>query len=476
MLNLSQQFLLSSPSLMVFFTAIVTMLFDLFKPKSSATNYLAILGLLISVFLCCNINLEDKLMIWSNHFIIDNATYLMQMFIVVSVILSLIYANHRYPSLHSATGDVISLYLFATLGMMCLAAAQSLLTIYVCLELTSLPLYALVAAQKNDSKAVEAAVKYFIMGAIASAFILFGISILFGLTGNLDITSVVKALRSMQNFSLIILVAIIFIIAGVAFKLALFPFHMWIPDVYAGASPVVTLFLSAAPKIAGFAILFRLSLAGLFNVVPQVQHLIILVGLASITVGNLSALYQKDLRRLLAYSTIAHMGYVILGFATDTKAGTSGALFYILTYALMTLSGFAVIILAKNQEVVLSNVADLQGLNKRNPWLAAMLMIVFFSMAGVPPAIGFFAKFFIIRALVDSHLTATAISALLLAVIGAFYYLRLIKTMYFAAPAENQGTILLNKSSSVIYFIQAVALLLLGMYPAFLINACWQAF
>lgn len=476
MLNLSQQFLLSSPSLMVFFTAIVTMLFDLFKPKSSATNYLALLGLLVSFFLCCSINFEDKMTIWSNHFIIDNATFLMQIFILATVFLCLIYAKHRYISLHSSKGDIISLYLFATLGMMCLVAAQSLLTVYVCLELTSLPLYALVAAQKNDSKAVEAAVKYFIMGAVASAFILFGISILYGLTGSLDITMVVHILQSMQNSSLLILIAVIFIIAGVAFKLALFPFHMWIPDVYAGANPIITLFLSAAPKIAGFSILFRLSLAGLFNLVPQVQHLIILVGLASITVGNLSALYQKDLRRLLAYSTIAHMGYVIIGFASETKAGTNGALFYILTYALMTLCGFAVIILAKNQDVVLSNLSDLQGLNKRNPWLAAMLMIVFFSMAGVPPAIGFFAKFFIIRALIDANLTVTAISALLLAVIGAFYYLRLIKTMYFSPPAENQGPILLNSSSSVIYFIHACALLLLGIYPTFLVNACWQSF
>ncbi len=477
MLTLSKEFFFSSPIIAVFFTAIVVMMFDLFKPKAKGINLLSLSGLLIGIGLCAGFYNNVQVLMWSEHFIADNATYLMQIFILISVGLSLVFASHRFPELDSARGDILSLYLLSTVGMMSLVAAQSLLSIYISLELTSLPLYALVASQKKDGEAIEAAVKYFIMGAVASVFILFGISILYGLTGSLDLNAVVKSLNTnAQGQSLIILLAVIFIISGAAFKLALVPFHMWIPDVYVGANPVMTLFLSAAPKIAGFAIFFRLSLAGLFQVLPAIHHILAFVALASIIIGNLAALVQKDLRRLLAYSTISHMGYAVLGFAAGTHSGNSASLFYILVYSLMTIAAFSAILLSKDNKVLLLDISDLQGLNKRTPWLAAMLMIVFFSMAGVPPAIGFFAKFFIIRALIDSHMYWVAGIALVLAVVGAFYYLRIIKTMYFDAPLEKQQSIAVAVGPRLVYILQASFLLALGIMPSLLVNACWQAF
>lgn len=477
MLTLSKEFLFCSPVLAVFLTAIVVMMFDLFKPQSRWTSYSAITGLLGALTLTYVLYPNVQAFVWSEQFMVDNATLLMQLFILLTVLLSIYFSLQRLPHLDSASGDILSLYLLSTVGMMSLVAAENFLSIYMSLELTSLPLYALVASQKRDTLAIEASVKYFIMGAIASVFILFGISILYGLTGHLDLISVSKILtQNTSSQGMIIIFAMVFILVGASFKLALVPFHMWIPDVYSGANPVITLFLSAAPKIAGFAIFLRLALAGFFDIMPTIEHILMFLALASIVIGNLAALIQKDIRRLLAYSTVSHMGYVILGFASGEHVGETASLFYILVYSLMTVAGFSALILSKSQNLLLLNVSDLEGLNKRAPWLAAMLMIVFFSMAGVPPAIGFFAKFFIIRALIDGKMFGIAIFALIFAVIGAFYYLRLIKTMYFDAPKENVVGFEVAAGTRLIYILQASVLLLLGLWPNLLINACWQAF
>lgn len=477
MLNLTKAFIFSSPVFLVFLTSVFVMMFDLFKPKSKATVVGSLVGILIALVLSCFFYPNVQSLIWSELFIVDNATYLMQIFILLTVGLSIYFSTHRFKALDSQKGDVLSLYLLSTVGMMCLVAAQSFLSIYISLELTSLPLYALVASQRQSTDAIEAAVKYFIMGAIASVFILFGISMLYGLTGSVDLTKVAKILElNASSQSMMILFALIFIIAGASFKLALVPFHMWIPDVYAGANPVMTLFLSAAPKIAGFAIFLRLSLSGLFDVLPITHHLLAFLALVSIIFGNLCALVQKDLRRLLAYSTISHMGYAILGFVAGGHDGETASLFYILVYSLMTVAGFSAVLIAKEEKPYLLKISDLQGLSKTTPWLAGMLMIVFFSMAGIPPAIGFFAKFFVIRALVDSSMYLYAIFALIFAVVGTFYYLKLIKTMYFDAPLENEVAVDVAFGSKFVYILQALALLVLGLMPNVLISACLEAF
>ena len=478
MLSLSRSFILSLPVLSVFFTAIVVMLVDLFRPKSSWTSMIAYIGLAIAGALALTALPAYQVSTWSNLFISDNVTYLMQFFIAIVVFLAVYFSSARLKQMDSERGDILSLYLFSAMGMMLLISVQSMISMYVCLELTSLPLYALVASQRRDGLAVEAAVKYFIMGALASVFILFGMSLLYGLTGNLDLDQIANALTvDLHKSQLMLTFAMIFIIAGASFKLALFPFHMWIPDVYVGAHPVMTLFLSAAPKIAGLAMFLRLSMFGLFDVFHYSSHLFALIGLTSIIFGNLSALVQKDLRRLLAYSTISHMGYAILSFVAAGQVGQTAALFYILIYSLMTTAAFSALILAKQDNVVLLQISDLKGLAKRCPWLAAMLLIVFFSMAGVPPAIGFLAKFLVIRALVNTSHIYVATFALIFAVVGAFYYLRLIKTMYFELPAtDNTTTFDVQPVKRIVYILNAGALMLLGLFPNALITLCTQSF
>ena len=476
MSSIARSLVLSSPLLAIFTTALCVMLVELFLKKSKLTSILVFIGIFISALLSFRLYPGYKIDIWSSLFSSDNVTYLMQFFISVTVGLSIYYAYSRFKTLDSTKGDVLCLYLLSAVGMMALVASQSMLSIYMSLELTSLPLYALVASQKKDGKAIEAAVKYFIMGALASVFILFGISLLYGLTGNLNIDQIANALTlDVQTNKALALFALILLIAGASFKLALVPFHMWIPDVYAGAHPVMTLFLSAAPKIAGLAIFLRFSSFGLFDAIPISHHLLAILALLSIFLGNINALVQKDLRRLLAYSTIAHMGYATLGFVAGGHEGNAAALLYILVYSLMSIAGFSAIILAKQDKVYLMEVTDLKGLAKTTPWLAAMLMIVFFSMAGIPPAIGFISKFFIIRALLDSGFTIVAILALLLAVIGAFYYLRLIKTMFFEPPNEETLPIEVTTIKKYVYMTNSLLLLGLGLFPNLLMTACIQA-
>ncbi|NDH09903.1 MAG: NADH-quinone oxidoreductase subunit N [Gammaproteobacteria bacterium] len=478
MLSLSRSFILTLPVIAVFFTAIFVMLIDLFKPKSWLPNIFVYIGLGIAAVLAIIELPAYQVSTWSNLFISDNVSYLMQFFIVLVVFLAIYFSSARLKHMDSERGDILSLYLFSAMGMMLLVSVQSMLSMYVCLELTSLPLYALVASQRKDGLAVEAAVKYFVMGALASVFILFGMSLLYGLTGNLDLDQIANALTVDQTQSQLMLTfAIIFIIAGASFKLALVPFHMWIPDVYVGAHPVMTLFLSAAPKIAGLAIFLRLSMFGIFDVFQFSSHLFALIGLTSIIFANLNALVQKDLRRLLAYSTISHMGYAILGFVAGGQIGQTASLFYILIYSLMTTAAFAAIILARKENIVLFQIDNLKGLGKRCPWLAVMLLIVFFSMAGVPPAIGFLAKFLVIRALVNTGHVYVASFALIFAVVGAFYYLRLIKTMYFEVPEQEEAIPFeVQPMKRMIYIVNAGALLVLGLFPNMLVTLCSQSF
>lgn len=477
MVNLMQYLTLSTPVLAIFFTAVAVMLIDLFKPKSVASTYTTYFGLIIAACLTYFLYPIQTTPLWNDLFVADNAVYLMQFFIVLAVFLCVYYAASRLPHLESATGDVLSLYLLSTVGMMLLVQSTSLMSLYLSLELTSLPLYALVASQRQNQAASEASIKFFILGAIASVFLLFGMSLLYGLTGQMQLSAITTALTHQVNDNLLmIILAMIFVIAGASFKMALVPFHSWLPDVYVGAHPIMTLFLSAAPKIAGLGIFIRFSLSGMFEVTPVIHHIIALLALLSITLGNFTALVQKDLRRLLAYSTISHMGYAVLGFVAGGATGQSAALFYLMTYTLMTILAFATVILPNYHEHLILNIEQLKGLAKRSPWLAAMLMIVFFSMAGVPPAIGFFAKFFIIRALVNSGYIAFASIALLLAVIGAFYYLNLIRLMYFEAPDQNMMDIKVKLGTRALFIVQAIAILALGLFPNLLVSMSLQAF
>ncbi len=329
---------------------------------------------------------------------------------------------------------------------MILVSAHSLLTIYLGLELMSLPLYAMTAIRRTDSDASEAAMKYFVMGAIASGMMLYGISLIYGVTGKLDLLEVSNAIAlNWQNQNTLMAFAAVFILVGVGFKLAAVPFHMWAPDVYQGAPSSVTLFISTAPKIAALSMAFRLLTIGLVDISAQWQQVILVMALLSAGLGNLFAVIQTRIKRLLAYSAISHIGYALFGVLAADAAGYSAALYYILVYALTSAAAFGLVVLMSSGGMEIDSIDDLKGLNKRNPWLALMMLIVMFSMAGVPPTVGFFTKLLVLKALVDVHLTWVAILGLIFTVIGAYYYLRIVKIMYFDQP-ENKEPVVFNQA------------------------------
>jgi len=417
-----------------------------------------------------------KTLILHGLFISDDMGHVMKIFIYITVLLSLIYARHYIDERKMPRGDYYVLGLFSTLGMIILVSAHSLLTIYLGLELMSLPLYAMTAIRRTNSDASEAAIKYFVMGAIASGMLLYGISLVYGATGKLDLLEVANAVAAnWQQQNGLLAFALVFILAGVGFKLAAVPFHMWAPDVYQGAPSSVTLFVSTAPKIAALGMAFRILTIGLIDITAQWQQIILVMSLLSAGLGNLFAVVQSNIKRLFAYSAIAHIGYSLFGLLAATPEGYSAALYYIVVYALMSAAAFGLIVLMSSQGMEIEYVDDLKGLSKRSPWLALMMLIVMFSMAGVPPTVGFFTKLLVLKALVDVHLTWVAVLGLLFTIIGAYYYLRIIKIMYFD-QATNNEPIVISKANSIVYSVNCLALLFLGIFPGALITLCMNAF
>ena len=466
------------PEMIVLATACLALLADLFFHERCKTIAYTIscLGLILALCVSSLYIGDFKLLILNGLFISDDVGHLMKIFIYITVLLSFVYARHYIDERKMPGGDFYVLGLFSTLGMMVLVSAHSFLTIYLGLELMSLPLYAMTAIRRTNSDASEAAIKYFVMGAIASAMLLYGISLVYGATGKLDLLEVanVIAVNGAQDNSLLAF-ALVFILAGVGFKLAAVPFHMWAPDVYQGAPSSVTLFVSTAPKIAALGMAFRILNIGLIDITPQWQQIILVMSLLSTGLGNLFAVVQTNIKRLFAYSAIAHIGYALFGVLAATAAGYSAALYYIVVYALTSAAAFGLIVLMSSNGMEIESIDDLKGLNKRSPWLAFMMLIVMFSMAGVPPTVGFFTKLLVLKALVDVNMTWVAILGLLFTVIGAYYYLRIIKIMYFDQATKSEP-IVISKTNGVVYSLNCLALLFLGIFPSALITLCINAF
>ena len=466
------------PEMIVLATACLALLADLFFHERCKTiaYIISCLGLILALCVSSLYVGDFKLLILNGLFISDDVGHLMKIFIYVTVLLSFVYARHYIDERKIPGGDYYVLGLFSTLGMMILVSAHSFLTIYLGLELMSLPLYAMTAIRRTNSDASEAAIKYFVMGAIASAMLLYGISLVYGATGKLDLLEVanVIAVNGAQDSSLLAF-ALVFILAGVGFKLAAVPFHMWAPDVYQGAPSSVTLFVSTAPKIAALGMAFRILNIGLIDIAPQWQQIILVMSLLSTGLGNLFAVVQTNIKRLFAYSAIAHIGYALFGVLAATSAGYSAALYYIVVYALTSAAAFGLIVLMSSNGMEIESIDDLKGLNKRSPWLAFMMLIVMFSMAGVPPTVGFFTKLLVLKALVDVNMTWVAILGLLFTVIGAYYYLRIIKIMYFDQATKSEP-IAISKTNGIVYSLNCLALLFLGIFPSALITLCINAF
>ncbi len=349
-----------------------------------------------------------------------------------------------------------------------------MLTIYMGLELLSLCLYSLVALDRDNAKSSEAAMKYFVLGALASGMLLYGMSMIYGMTGSLNITEITSALQEINTKNPVLILGLVFVVSGLAFKFGAVPFQMWVPDVYQGAPTSITMLIGSVPKFASFAIAIRLLAQGLQPLTVDWQDMLLIMAVLSITIGNLTAIAQSNLKRMLAYSTISHIGFLLFGLMSGSMNGFTSSMFYISAYVLMTLAGFGMILLLSRQGFEAENLDDLKGLFHRSPWAAMLMLITMFSMAGVPPTLGFYAKFTVLQAALQAGYIWAVVFAVLMAVIGAFYYLRIVKLMYFDAPQDG-AEISAPVDMKLILSINALALLVLGIMPQGLMNICGAA-
>jgi NADH-quinone oxidoreductase subunit N len=369
------------------------------------------------------------------------------------------------------TGEFMVLALFALLGMNVMISANHFLTLYLGLELLSLSMYAMVALQRDSAIATEAAMKYFVLGALASGLLLYGMSMLYGATGTLELGAMSDAIKNgVQNKSLLAF-GLVFIVSGLAFKLGVVPFHMWVPDVYHGAPTAMTMLIGSVPKLAAFAFVMRILVEGLQPLVHDWAGMLIILSIASMALGNLSAIAQTNLKRMLAYSTITHMGFLLLGLISGGVEGYGASMFYAVVYMMMSLGAFGMIMLLSRAGFEADTLNDFKGLNQRSPWLAFMMMLLMLSMAGIPPTVGFYAKFSVLNSIIQTGHTWLAIVAVLFSLIGAFYYLRIIKLMYFDAP-ESHAPINVGSDTGLLISINGLGVLFLGLMPGALMSVC----
>ena len=469
------ELLLALPEIYLLSMACFILLIDVFLNNRSVTFWLTQLTLLVTLVLILSMLQQGFGIAFNNAFISDKLSVILKAAVCVLTAIALLYSRADAEQKDVYNGEYYCLGLFAVLGMMVMISGAHLLSIYLGLELLSLSLYAMVALNRDSPMAAEAATKYFILGAIASGMLLYGISMLYGATGALDLPAISAALFIAHEQHWVLVFGLCFIVVGIAFKLGVAPFHMWVPDVYQGAPTAVTVFIGAAPKIAGYAMLIRVLVDGLAALHADWQGMLVILAVLSLALGNIAAIAQQNIKRLLAYSTIAHMGFVLLGVAVATDAGYAAALFYSLVYALMTLGGFGMILLLNRRMYAADSLAAFKGLNQRNPWYAVLMLIIMFSMAGVPPLVGFHAKLAVLRAVLAVGWVELAVFAMLMSVIGAFYYLRVVKYLYFD-QAEDVMAIHKGADFKLVLSLNSLAVLGLGIYPSGLIALCFAVF
>ncbi len=402
--------------------------------------------------------------------VVDPMGHLLAFFAAVSVLITIAYAQPTLAARDMLKGEFCSLALFSLLGISVMCSANHFLVVYLGLELMSLSLYALVALRRDHAVSTEAAMKYFVLGALASGFLLYGLSMMYGATGSLEIPRVFEQIATGRINREVLVFGVVFVVAGLAFKLGAVPFHMWVPDVYQGAPTAVTLLIAAAPKFAAFAITIRLLVEGMLGLAVDWQQMLIVLAVGSLLVGNLAAIAQDNLKRMLAYSTISQMGFIVLGLSAGVVSGNtlsagnaySSSMFYLVAYVLTTLGTFGLIMYLSRQGFESEEINDLAGLSKRSPWVAGVMTVFMFSLAGVPPMVGFFAKLAVIQALVTTNVPfyiGLAVVAVVFSLIGAFYYLRVVKVMWFDEPTQTapvwqtQGVTLLLAANGAAEFL-----------------------
>ena len=468
------QFLPAVPEMFLLGMICFTLVVDVFIADSHrlVTYWLSLATVAGAAWLTVAVAQQGSLLTFSGMFVNDAMGNVLKLFTYLVVAVVFIYSRDYLRDRSLFKGEYYILGLTALLGMLIMISAHNMLTVYLGLELLSLSLYAMVALDRESPVASEAAMKYFVLGAIASGVLLYGMSLLYGATGTLDLTGLGVHIASSRVASIATLFALGFVVTGLCFKLGAVPFHMWLPDVYEGSATSVTLFVGTAPKIAAFALFMRFLVEGLGGLHPQWQGILIVLSILSMAIGSIVAIAQSNFKRMLAYSTIGHVGFILLGILAGTTAGYQAAMFYTLTYVLMATAAFGLILLLARKGFESERLDDFKGLNERSPWFAALMLMVMFGMAGVPPFVGFFAKLYVLRAVIDAGLTWLAVTAVVFSIISAFYYIRLVKLMYFdRAPSGARGV---QAEFDVRWLLSGngLAILVLGVLPGPLLALC----
>ncbi len=468
-------FMPAMPEIFLLTMVCAILIIDLFLKDDSrgATYMLSLIALAATAILSFTGYSQETVTTFNGSFILDPMASILKVAICIVVMGVFIYAKDYLIDRNIYKGEYFILGLFGVLGMMVMVSAGNFLTVYLGLELLSLSMYAMIAMQRDSAIASEAAMKYFILCAIASGMLLYGMSMVYGVTGSLDLATINKAVSTADR--VVMSFGLVFIILGIAFKLGAVPFHMWMPDVYQGSPTSVTLYISSAPKIAAFAMMYRLLVDGLTDMHADWQMILIILSVLSMALGNIIAIAQTNLKRMFAYSTIAHVGFIVMGVLTGTQAGYGASMFYAIVYAIMSVGGFGMIALLSRAGFEADNIDDFKGLNQKSPWFAFIMMAILFSMAGVPPFLGFWAKISVLQEAVNSGLVWLAIVGVVTSVIAAFYYLRVVKVIYFDKPMDNTP-IKASMDIRMALSINGVAILALGLYPTALIALCINTF
>ena len=469
-------FALILPEIFVLTMACLILVIDVYltDEQRNVSYLLSQLTLVVAAIITWNNHVAGTTVGFSGTFVADTMGDILKFSVYVITFMVFVYSRQYLRQRDLFKGEFYVLGLFAVLGMMVLISAHSMLTVYLGLELMSLSLYTMVAFNRNSALSSEAAMKYFILGGFASGVLLYGMSLLYGVTGSLDLSNIAAYLHAQKTFSAPLLLGMVFIIVALAFKLGAVPFHMWVPDIYHGAPTAVTAFIGTAAKLAAFGFVMRLLIEGMGAMQTAWQDILIILSVLSLALGNIIAIAQTNIKRMLAYSTISHVGFILLGFIATNPEGYSAAMFYTITYAITAAAAFGIIMLLSRQGFEADNIDDFKGLNERHPWYAFMMLLVMFSMAGVPPTVGFYGKLLVLEAVIDQQLIWLAVVAVLFSVIGAFYYIRIIKVMYFDAAVDT-NKINVGTGMHIVLSSNSLLALLLGLFPGTLIALCLSA-
>ena len=458
--------------------ACVLLLADAFmKPEQRwSLHWLSIVVMLLAGFMVIAGQPDVTVTAFGDMFIRDQTSEILKVFALLCTVLVFIYARPYLLDRKQYAGEFYTLMIFATIGVMLLVSAGNLVMIYLGLELLTLSSYALVALNRDSPLSSEAAIKYFVLGALSSGMLLYGMSMVYGATGTLDLAQLHAAVPQSAMPHLLVF-GLIFMLVGIAFKLGAAPFHMWIPDVYQGAATPVTTFIASTSKLAAFGMAWRLLETGLGDLSQHWQPMLAVIAVLSMAIGNLVAIVQTNLKRMLAYSTISHMGYLLMGLVNAGPEGYASAMFYAISYALMSTVAFGVILALARAGFECEEIADLKGLNQRSPWFAALMALAMFSLAGVPPLFGFYAKYLVLQAAIDAHMLWLALAGAVFAIIGLYYYLHVVKVMYFDKAEEGGADQSApDMSMRVVLSLNALALLVLGVYWGPLLGWCRHSF